>query len=104
MVRENNNLNWTEIINKLSSYEDSIVNFCKENSIKPYQLYHQRKKLRKPKTQTFHAIDISNAAPNEKQKVNLQHITIEIGNAKIYAPVDDKTSLLNIVRELAKSC
>lgn len=104
MLTKNNNLNWKEIINKFSTYEGSIVNFCKENDIKSYQLYHQRKKLRMQKGQTFHAIDISNATPIEKQKVNLKHIIIEIGNAKIYVPVEDKTSLLNIVRELAQSC
>lgn len=48
-------------MDKFAKHEGSIIDFCKDNNIKQYQLYHQRKKLKKKKTQTFHAIEIPKA-------------------------------------------
>ena len=104
MSKEEVVMNWADIMNKFRVYEGTIVDFCKGNNIKPYQLYHQREKLKKKKSQTFHAIDISSATALQNPKDSSQEIKIEIGNAKIYIPAADKNSLLNIVRELAKTC
>ncbi|MBU3203969.1 hypothetical protein [Clostridium algidicarnis] len=54
-----------EAMNKFSSYEGSVVNFCNENHIKRYQFYNQRRRLKKKDNEVFYAI------PVKKEKVNL---------------------------------
>ena len=102
MNKEVNTINWTEIMDKFAKHKGSIVDFCKENNIKHYQLYNQRKKLEK--TQTFHVIDVPNVKISENTKAVDQSIEIEIGNVKIFIPAEDKNTLLSLIRELAKSC
>ena len=104
MVNEASELNWTEIMNKFAAYKGPIIDFCKENNIKYYQLYHQRKKLEKAAKQTFHAIELKKDTTVEIETTISKDIRIEIGNVNIYIPSNDKASILNIVKELAKSC
>lgn len=104
MNTETNNINWTEIMDKFAKHEGRIIDFCKANNINHHQLYHQRKKLRKKKTQTFHAIDIPKVAGLENVKTVHQSIKIEIGNIKLFVPVEDKNTLLFLVKELSKLC
>ena len=104
MVNEASELNWTEIMNKFAAYKGPIIDFCKENNIKHYQLYHQRKKLEKAAKQTFHAIELKKDTSVEIETTISKDIRIEIGNVNIYIPSNDKASILNIVKELAKSC
>ena len=47
MANEVSEINWEEIIEKFSSFEGTITNFCKENNINQHQLYYRRKKLAK---------------------------------------------------------
>lgn len=70
------------------------------------QLYHQRNKLKKNKKQNqlFHEIDIQNNYSEINMKDVIQTIKIEIGNVTIYIPAADNNSLLNIIKELSKSC
>ena len=58
MVNEASELNWTEILNKFATYKGSIIDFCKENNIKHYQLYHQRKKLEKATNQISYFVSL----------------------------------------------
>ena len=102
MNKVTNNINWVEIMDKFAKYEGRIIDFCKENNIKHYQLYNQRKKLKK--TQAFHVIDVSNVKDLDNTKAAEQSIKIEIGNVKIFIPAEDENTLLSLVRELAKSC
>ncbi len=106
MIDETKIIDWPDIMNKFAVHKGTIVDFCNENNIKPYQLYHQRDKLKKKKKQNqlFHEIDVQNNASLINPKDALQTIKIEIGNAKIYIPATDYDSLLNIIRELVKSC
>lgn len=95
-------INWIEIIDKFSKHNGRIIDFCRDNNITHHQLYNQRKKLKKNSSSTFHEIRFSKPEAAENVKVVEQFIRIEIGNAKIFIPADDKTSVLNLVRELAK--
>jgi predicted adenine nucleotide alpha hydrolase (AANH) superfamily ATPase len=101
MNKENKDINWVEIMEKFSTHKGKIVDFCKENNISPQQLYRRRKKLNQVTTQTFHAIDISNAT--ESHSYN-EEIKIEIGNAKIFIPKGDKATLIYILKELSSIC
>jgi hypothetical protein len=104
MGNEVSELNWTDILNKFAVYKGPIIDFCKENNIKHYQLYHQRKKLKKAATQTFHAIELKKDEAVKNEIIAAKDIRIEIGNVNIYIPIDDKASILNIIKELEKSC
>lgn len=46
MEKETNEINWEVIMQKFSSYEGVLTDFCRENKIKPHQLYYRRKKLK----------------------------------------------------------
>ncbi len=106
MSNKSQTINWSEVMNKFASHQGTIVDFCKENNIKAYQLYHQRGKLNKNKKQKpiFHAIEVQNNVPLNNPKNMQDEIRIEIGNAKVYIPAANDNLLLNIIRELAKSC
>jgi predicted adenine nucleotide alpha hydrolase (AANH) superfamily ATPase len=45
MQSEKKDINWIEIMEKFSTHKGKIVDFCRENNIRPQQLYRQRKKL-----------------------------------------------------------
>lgn len=51
MINEVNEINWDKIMDKFSSFDESILDFCKENNISHHQLYYL-KKSRKAKEQT----------------------------------------------------
>lgn len=107
-------INWADILSKFSSYEGTIVAFCKENGIKPHQLYYHRKKASSDKVGTtplFHGIKI-----NEKEPIRTDiqadklgskldtKIKIEIGKAKIYISGYDLPTLENILKIVTSIC
>lgn len=98
------NINWIEIMDKFSKYEGRIIDFCRENNITQHQLYNQRKKLKKNTSSTFHVLKVPKAEAAENLKIVERAVRIEIGNAKIYLPADDKDTLVSLVREIAKLC
>lgn len=102
MNKETGSINWTEIMDKFAKHEGSIMDFCRNNNIKHHQLYHQRKKLKKNITHTFHVLEVPETKVLENTNAIGQSIKIEIGNAKIFLPADDKGTLLSLIRELAK--
>ena len=108
MAKEINQMNWDTIIQKFSSSEGSIIDFCRENNISHHQLYYRRKKLQKQSKATFHAIEF-----NAKEEVKPTYITqakenkdirIEIGKSNIYLPANEIALLADIIKELVKSC
>ena len=60
MTKEVSEINCEEIMNKFSTYDGIGTNFCKENNIKPYQLFYQRKKLQREAKPIFTKCDIIN--------------------------------------------
>jgi len=107
MAKEISEINWTHVMNKFSTYDGVINHFCKENNIKPYQLFYQRKKLEKETKPTFHAIQLTNKE-SIKPTITSTHvlgakdIRIEIGKANVYVPANEIALLTDIIRILAK--
>ncbi|MGL5084617.1 MAG: IS66 family insertion sequence element accessory protein TnpA [Clostridium sp.] len=110
MPKENSKIDWDQIMNKFSSYNGSINEFCKDNNVKQHQLYHRRKKLASKTTPAFHAIVLNKDADEVTDKSNSSKVTvvkdirIEIGKANIYIPANEIAALSDIIKELAKSC
>ena len=105
MVKVISDINWDEIMSKFSTNKASIIEFCKENKIKPHQLYHHRKKVKKESPPTFYAIPITKEETALNEPVTgSSDIRVEIGKVNIYIPSTDKAALLSIIKELAKSC
>ncbi|WP_202708556.1 hypothetical protein [Sporosalibacterium faouarense] len=112
MTSEAPDINWQDILDKFYSYDGTIVDFCKQNNIKPYQLYYQRKRANRNDAPEFHAINLkenfSNKANNEEinsPKSNLaSDIKIEIGKATIHVPGNNKEALSNIFKVIMQSC
>lgn len=107
-------INWADILNKFSSYEGTIVAFCKENGIKPHQLYYHRKKASSNNAGTtplFHGIKINEKEPittdiqadKPGSKIDTQ-IKIEVGKAKIYIPNYDLATLETILKVVSSIC
>ena len=110
MSSEATDINWEEVLNKLSSYKGTIRSFCKENNLSPHQLYYRRKRARKNDNPTFHAVSMKDKAvdtpiPSMPSKDLLpKTIEIEIGKAKISIPSYDQVTLTNIVKAIITSC
>lgn len=107
MAKEVSEINWDDIMNKFSTYDGIITNFCKENNIKPYQLFYQRKKLQRETKPTFHAIELNAKESNESPITNdyaskAKDIRIELGKANIYIPANEIALLSDIIKVLAK--
>ena len=108
MANEFNDVTWMGFLEKFSSYEGTVTNFCKENNISKSQLYYYKNKFEKSSKPTFHAIVINNEKSNPKT-VNdsvkvYSDIRIEIGKANISIPANEIELLSNILKELSKLC
>lgn len=53
-MSEIKNMDWKALIDKLSTYKDTIKDFCKENNIPEKQFYYHRRKLASKNKVTFH--------------------------------------------------
>ncbi len=53
MSKEISEINWDDVLNKFTSYEGTIVNFCKEHGVSQHQLYYRRKKWQKETKTAF---------------------------------------------------
>ena len=107
MAKEISEINWTHVMNKFSTYDGVINHFCKENNIKPYQLFYQRKKLEKETKPTFHAIALNKKESIKPTITNIhvpgaKDIRIEIGKANVYVPANEIALLTDIIQILAK--
>ena len=116
-MEDSNQIDWAGILEEFSTYEGAIVDFCKKHKIKTHQLYYQRKKTAKEKTD-FYPISLvsepiktleSNLPQNNEGIVEESisknaSIQIKIGKAKIYIPQGDSTTLTTILKELMALC
>lgn len=104
MINEVNEIDWDEIIEKFSSYDGSIQDFCRENNISHHQLYYRRKKLREEKT-AFHAIKLNTkdtVNSNDSKGNSIKDIRIEIGKANVYIPVTEIDLVSKLLKELVQ--
>jgi len=111
MISEAPSINWKDILDKFSSYEGTIVEFCKQNNIKPHQLYYQRKRSENTAAPVFHAVRFREKNSDETIEEAISSnpysgsvIKIKIGKAKMYIPGNDKVSLSNILKAIIQSC
>lgn len=113
MISEAPDINWEDILDKFSSYDGTIKDFCKENNIIAHQLYYRRKRAKNNNNiPGFHAVSFKEKSTdrgiNEEATVPNPYsgsvIKIEIGKAKMYIPGNDKVSLSNILEAIIQSC
>ena len=109
MIKEDNEINWDEIMEKFSSFDGSILEFCRENNISHHKLYYRRKKLREEnEVPAFHAIKLNTEKTirsihtNNNKTPSLQDIRIEIGKVSIYIPVIEIDLVGKLLKELAQ--
>lgn len=108
MEAKNNEEIWHEYIENFSSYEGTVTDYCKENSISKNQYYYYLKKFKKMKTAIFHAIELndepSTLIQSKNAKEEIKSIKIELGKAKIYIPSENSTLITSVIKELLRSC
>ncbi|SKA92721.1 hypothetical protein SAMN05443428_112102 [Caloramator quimbayensis] len=95
---------WENIVQKYSSYEGTLNDFCTENNISKRQLYYHKNKFNNSNKPVFHAIDLKplENTNNAEQKNN--NIRIEIGKANIIIPANEAQLIKIILRELQSRC
>lgn len=102
MEKETNEINWEEIMDKFSSYNGAITEFCRQNHISPHQLFYRRKRLEKESQTDFHPISLKKNAEFscdsnfEKSK----EIRIEIGKATLVIPSNETAILSQVIKEI----
>lgn len=112
MQNEESNINWKELINKFSSYEGTLVDYCRKNNITENQFYYYRKKFKNKnenKTKTiFHPITVEKKETDKIIKDNTliktRDIKVEIGKITIHIPSEDTANMLNILKEIMTIC
>lgn len=84
-------IDWEDILKRLSSYKGTMKVFCEENNVSVHQLYYQRRKIKTKDTPVFHTISFKGGSDkpttesSTPSKQSLQSVTkIEIGKANIY--------------------
>lgn len=95
---------WGKILEKYSSYEGTLRDFCSENNITKHKLYYYKKKLEKPNKQAFHAIALKPVKAIGNAEKAYKDIRIEIGKANIFIPTNEADLLKTILKELAATC
>ena len=99
---------WKEILEKFSSYEGTVTDYCKKNNITKGQFYYFKKKFNKETKPIFHAIEVkqeASALPKAKSHVKENNsIKIELGRANIYIPSQDVALLSVVIKEIFKLC
>jgi hypothetical protein len=97
---------WREFIDKFSSYEGTVTQYCLENNISKSQFYYHKRRFEKPAEATFHAISFEKVQGVEidNKSINTKDIRIELGKANIFIPVNEIAVLSEVIKEIAKSC
>lgn len=96
---------WREFIEKFSSYEGTVTQYCIENNLSKSQFYYHKRRFETPEDISFHAISVKEESVNiinENKTIN--NIKIKIGKANIFIPVNEIAVLSEIIKEIAKSC
>lgn len=109
MSKEISEINWDDVLNKFTSYEGTIVNFCKEHGVSQHQLYYRRKKWQKETKTVFCEFKLDDdclekAVIVNENKIYSNDIKIEIGKANIYIPANEIATLSIVIKELFKLC
>lgn len=97
---------WREFIDKFSSYEGTVTQYCLENNLSKSQFYYHKRRFEKPAEATFHAISFKKVQEVEidNKAIDVKDIRIELGKASIFIPVNEIAVLSEIIKEIAKSC
>lgn len=96
---------YREFIDKFSSYEGSVTQYCIENNLSKSQFYYHKRRFETPKDISFHNISLKEESLNIINENNtINNIKIEIGKANIFIPVNEIAILSEIIKEIAKSC
>lgn len=96
---------WREFIEKFSSYEGTVTQYCIENNLSKSQFYYHKRRLETPEDISFHAISLKEESVNIINDNNtINNIKIEMGKANIFIPVNEIAVLSEIIKEIAKSC
>ena len=97
---------WKEFIDKFSSYEGTVTQYCLENNLSKSQFYYHKRRFEEPTEHTFHAISL-----DQIQEVNVANkvtdskdIRIQLGKANIFIPINQIAVLSEIIKEIARSC
>ena len=93
-------IDWKIMVDKISSYQGTIRDFCKENNIPEKQFYYHRRKLADKNKAVFHKIPLK-SKDNSIVKNNTKDIKIEVGKATIYIPANEIAVLTAIIRDLS---
>lgn len=100
---------WREYIDKFSSYEGLLTQYCVENNISKSQFYYNRR-LFDTATEgetKFHTVSFNDEVSNSPSTPAPSlpgDIRIEIGKVNIFIPANEIATLSTLVKELAKSC
>jgi ribosome-associated translation inhibitor RaiA len=108
MIMNLNEATWKELLEKFSSYEGTVTDYCKENNVTKSQFYYYKKKFTKASTPIFHAIEVipevsHTPKPKSDAKEN-KDIKIELGRATIYVPSENLDLLTVVIKEISKLC
>ena len=96
---------YREFIDKFSSYEGSVTQYCIENNLSKSQFYYHKRRFETPEDISFHNISLKEESLNIINENNtINNIKIEIGKANIFIPVNEIAILSEIIKEIAKSC
>ena len=96
---------WREFIEKFSSYEGTVTQYCIENNLSKSQFYYHKRRFETPEDISFHAISLKEESLNIINENNtINNIKIEIGKANIFIPVNEIAILSEIIKQKAKSC
>ena len=96
-------IDWKAMVDKISAYEGTIRDFCKENNIPEKQFYYHRRKLRNTNKSIFHGISLKSETKSMVKNSNQSNIKIEIGKATIYIPANEIAVLSAIIKDLSSN-
>ncbi|WP_300379351.1 hypothetical protein [Clostridium sp.] len=107
MARSIGKAAWKEYIDKFSSYEGSLTQYCAQNSISKSQFYYNRRLFTaatKDETK-FQAVSLNEEDKNITSVVRPSlsaDIRIEIGKFNIFIPANEIDTLSSLIKEIAK--
>lgn len=100
---------WQEVLQKFSSYEGNVTNFCKEQSISKSQFYYHKRQLENNDTNNkliFQAVTLKEREiTSEIFMVNPStNVKIKVGKASIDIPASETGLVKMLVEELIRLC
>jgi len=83
---------WERILERFSSYEGTVISFCRENNVSKSQLYYHKKRYKSLNKPSFHAISLNTVKASDGVEKANKVIRIEIGKANIFIRIRQKIS------------